>query len=120
MSNKTSLTVSDEALLVELGTRLERARLDIDMTQARLAEEAGVSKSTVERLEKGHSVQLSNLIRILRVLGLLKNLDDLVPPVGPRPVELLEMQGKQRQRASGTRKGTDERTDETDWTWGDE
>lgn len=116
MSNNNMLRASDDVVLAELGARLERARLDVDMTQARLAEESGVSKSTVERLEKGHSVQLSNLIRVLRVLGLLKNLDDLVPPVGPRPVELLEMQGKQRQRASSTRK----RKDETDWTWGDE
>ncbi|NNF05084.1 MAG: helix-turn-helix domain-containing protein [Rhodothermales bacterium] len=108
--------MSDDAVLRELGARLERARLDVDMTQARLAEEAGVSKSTVERLEKGGSVQLANLIRVLRAIGLLRNMDDLIPPVGPRPVELLNMQGKQRQRASGTRKDPTE----TDWTWGDE
>lgn len=116
MNNDAINRGSDDAVLNELGTRLERARLDVDMTQARLAEEAGVSKSTVERLEKGHSVQLSNLIRVLRVLGLLKNLDNLIPPAGPRPVELLRMQGRQRQRASGSRK----RSSETDWTWGDE
>ena len=116
MSSEAAFRASDDAVLTELGARLERARLDVDMTQARLAEEAGVSKSTVERLEKGSSVQLSNLIRILRVLGLLKNLDDLVPAVGPRPVELLDMQGKQRQRASGRRK----HAADGDWTWRDE
>lgn len=112
-----SAQLSDGAVLEEIGARLERARLDVDMTQARLAEEAGVSKSTVERLEKGRSVQFSNLIRVLRALGLLKNLSELVPPVGPRPVELLDMQGKQRQRASGRRFGE---SVDSEWTWRDE
>lgn len=107
---------SEAALLETLGHRLERRRLDRDLTQAALAHEAGVSKSTIERLENGASVQLTNLVRVLRALDLLDGLDRLVPAPAPRPLELLAREGKQRQRASSTR----EKPDDEPWTWDDD
>jgi len=61
----------ENAPLATLGHRLEQRRLARDLTQATLAREAGVSKSTIERLENGASVQLANLVRVLRALELL-------------------------------------------------
>ena len=58
---------TDEAILQELGQRVARSRLNRNLTQARLADEAGVSKRTVERIEAGYSTQLSNLIRVFRL-----------------------------------------------------
>ena len=86
------------------------------MTQAALAEQAGVSKRTVERVEAGATTQTSTLIRILRVLGLLDRLDGMLPETGPRPMDLLKLDGKERQRASGSKKEADDRG----WRWGDE
>ena len=40
---KISNTMTDEAILVELGTRLARRRLDLQLTQAAVAEKAGVA-----------------------------------------------------------------------------
>ena len=37
------------------------------------------------RLESGESTQLTNLIRVVRALGLLGNLDAFVPPAAPEP-----------------------------------
>jgi transcriptional regulator with XRE-family HTH domain len=105
----TESTLTDARVLELLGARLRRHRLDLDLTQARLAREAGVSKSTVERLEAGRSIQLGGLLRILRVLGLLPNLDALVP--APLPSPLVE---RPRERARNRR------TPATAWTWGDE
>ena len=62
-----------------LGQRIARYRLNRNMTQSALAGEAGVSLPTVQRLEGGHSTQATNLIRVLRALRLLGNLDNLVP-----------------------------------------
>jgi len=42
---------TDDSVLAELGGRLARIRLDRNLTQAQLAEQAGVSKRTIERLE---------------------------------------------------------------------
>src|SRR5256885_5069911 len=63
---KLTTEMTDAAVLEELGARLHRRRIDADLTQAQLAEEAGVSKRTVERIEAGHSTDLAMLIRVLR------------------------------------------------------
>ena len=64
--------ITDEAVLSELGSRLAQVRLERNLTQAQLAEQAGVSKRTVERLESGSvATQLSGFIRVCRVLELL-------------------------------------------------
>ena len=71
--------LTDQATLAELGVRAARARLERGWTQAQLAEAAGVSKATVERLENGSSTQLHNLLRCLRALDRLENLEGLLP-----------------------------------------
>lgn len=91
---------SDEATLRELGNRIARYRLNRNLTQSALAEEAGISKRTIIRVEHGHSTQTSNLIRVLRALNLLQNLEALIPQPVASPVQQVRMQGKMRQRAS--------------------
>ena len=109
---------SDQSLLDILGERLERRRLGLDLTQADLAREAGVSKRTVERLERGASVQLTNLLRVLRALGLLGGLDHLIPESGPRPLELLQHAGTPRKRARS--RNRDEERGDSPWSWDDD
>jgi len=109
-------SMPDDRILAEFGARLERARLDSNLTQAALAAEAGISKRTVERIEAGRSTQLTNLLRVLRALGLLDRLDTLVPEPLPSPVQQLRLQGKTRERASPASR---EETPQT-WTWGDD
>ena len=110
-------SMTDDAVLEELGRRLERRRLDLQLTQAKLAEQAGVSKRTVERIEAGAAAQTLSLIRILRVLELLQGFDRLIPETGPRPMDLLKLKGKQRKRASSSRA-----SDQPGkvWSWGDD
>ena len=84
-----------------------------------LADQAGVSKRTVERLESGEvAARLSGLVRVCRVLGLLDRLENLVPAPTASPVEQLKLAGRRRQRASGTRVSTTKPARK--WTWGDE
>lgn len=116
MKNTTHMT--DTATLAEIGERLAQHRLGRNLTQAELAKEAGVSKRTVLRLEAGESTQLTNLIRIIRALGLLGNLDAFVPPPVSSPVEALRTQGKKRKRASP--RSNQSELEEKDWTWGDD
>lgn len=95
--------LADAAVVEELGRRLRQLRLDQNLTQQGLAEEAGVSVATVRNLENGKRTQLITLIRVLRTLGLLSDLDRLVPERRPSPIELLKLRGKERQRASSPR-----------------
>lgn len=108
--------LTDESILAELGRRLAQRRLELQLTQEMLAEQAGVSKRTVERIEAGATAQMSTVIRILRVLVLLDRLETLAPEAGLRPMDLVRLKGKARKRASGKRKSTDEKP----WQWGDE
>lgn len=93
------------------------ARLERNLTQAALAEQAGVSKRTVERLESGEvATQLSGFLRVCRVLGLVERFDALIPEITPGPVALLKLQGRQRRRASGRRAAP---RPAKPWTWGE-
>jgi transcriptional regulator with XRE-family HTH domain len=113
--------LTDEAVLSELGARLERTRLERNLTQRELAAEAGVERKAVQRIEAGESVKLISLIRVLRALGLFDSLDQLVQEPVPSPIELLRLHGRSRRRASGERRKTAPPRDETaPWQWGDE
>ncbi len=109
--------MTDDAILAETGRRIARYRIDQQLTQAALAEQAGVSKRTVERVEAGASVQFSTIIRILRTLNLLQGFDLLLPRPSPRPVDLLKQKGKIRQRASTALSSAEV---SKQWSWGDE
>lgn len=108
--------VTTRAALRELGARIERQRLERNLTQAQLAEEAGIGRATVQRLERGSSVQLTSLVDVLRVLGLLDGLEVLVPEAVPSPIQRLKTQGRQRRRA---RPSQQREVAETTWTWGE-
>jgi transcriptional regulator with XRE-family HTH domain len=114
---KISSLLTNEAILAELGERIARRRLDLQWTQAQVAEQAGVAKRTVERIEAGASAQMASLIRIFRVLELLPGLEQLVPEAGPRPMDLLKLKGKVRQRA--TSRQVQDAPDKP-WSWDDD
>lgn len=58
-----------------------RAPLADALTQAQLADRAGVSRATLLRLENGDGgVSIENLLRILRALGLLDNVPRALDP----------------------------------------
>jgi transcriptional regulator with XRE-family HTH domain len=109
--------LTDRVVLRELGERLARIRLDRNLTQAELADQAGVSKRTVERMESGEvATQLSGLIRVCRALKLIERFDALIPEPIASPVAQLKLRGKMRKRASRTRTDSEPLGK---WTWGD-
>lgn len=113
--------MTDDAVLAELGERLRRVRLQRgQLTQERLAEEAGVSTATVARLEAGQSTQCSSLIRILRQLELLDDMERLVPEPALSPIELLERKERPRQRVRRQQPGPLPAANVEPWRWGDE
>jgi len=109
---------NDAAILAEIGLRVARRRIEQGLTQSGLAEQAGIGKRTLERLEAGESVQLTNFLQVMRVLQLLDGLESLLPESGPRPMELLKHHGKQRKRASARQHKPDQPN--RPWRWGDE
>ena len=102
-------------ILKELGERIQDLRISEAMTQEDLAARAGVSLKTIVRMESGDNSNLFNMLNVLRSLGVLSNIEVLVPPKRVAPQELHE-RGKKRQRVSSKQK-TGERIP---FKWGDE
>lgn len=91
---------SPSSLAGEMGRRLRAHRLNANLTQADLAELAGVNRNTVINAENGR-VHLESFIAILQALGQADQLDLMLPEPAISPVQLMKLKGKQRQRASG-------------------
>ncbi len=108
---------TDQAVLTELGGRLARARIERNLTQAALAEQSGVAKRTIERLESGQAAtQLSGFLRVCRTLGLLERFETLLPDHTLSPMMQLKQQGRQRRRATGKKVAPGK---PKEWTWGE-
>ncbi len=93
-------SMSDPAILREIGQRLKRRRLEKNLSQQNLAVAAGLNRTTISEIERGAPFGVLSLIQILRALNALEALDAFLPPPGPSPLQLARMKGRQRQRAS--------------------
>lgn len=68
---------AEQEIRMELGQRLRVQRLALRLSQAELAERAGMSASTVKLLETHGRCTLENFIRIVMALGLADQLQPL-------------------------------------------
>lgn len=75
MNNWLFLTESE--ILIEIGTRLKKIRLQHNLTQKELGQEVGLSVSTISLIEKGKSTSVESLIRILIRLNRIKDLESV-------------------------------------------
>jgi len=96
--------MSEKAVLEELGRRLQAQRLNANLAQAEVARKAGVSRRALQNLESKGVCTLSLLIRVMRALGKLGQLEALLPEPGLSPIQLAKLKGRERQRATGRRK----------------
>lgn len=113
--NSDFSTYSSEMIIEALFDRLEEIRLSRNISQADLAREAGVSRSTITRLARGENISMDSFVRIMQALDLTDNLAALLPNPKVRPVERIRLAGAERLRASSKRKAAAE-----EWAWGDD
>lgn len=98
--------LADAIILKRMGNCLKTARLRQNITQQSLADAAGVSLSSLKKIEKGEIKSFDSLLRILRTLGKLDVLQPLVDEEQLSPSEYYELvqanaNKHQRQRAVG-------------------
>ncbi len=107
---------SSEAIEDAIGEQIEEIRLRRNITQSRLAREAGVSRSTITRLaRKGAGISLDSFIRILKALQLAHNLAAVLPIPEIRPLDELQKNNRlPRLRAR------EKKQDQKKWTWQDD
>lgn len=90
---------TDPEILHEIGGRLKAFRLRLNLTQAELATRAGVNRTTIRDIEAGKDSQLSTLIKLLRAMGRLEDIDAFLPVPSISPIQLLKHQKAPRRRA---------------------
>lgn len=98
--------LADAIILNRMGNHLKAVRLRQNITQQSLADTAGVSLSSLKKIEKGEIKSFDSFLRILRTLGKLDVLQPLVDEEQLSPSEYYELvqsnaNRHQRQRAIG-------------------
>jgi putative transcriptional regulator len=104
------------AIAGKLGDRIKIARLNANLTQKALAKKSGLSLKAVTNGEKGKST-LESMIAILIALEMTEQLDFFIPKQGISPVQLIELQGKERKRATSTSKRMSKSQSKDTPTW---
>ncbi|MDR2815945.1 MAG: helix-turn-helix domain-containing protein [Proteiniphilum sp.] len=96
--------MSDDRILIQIGEFVKHHRMEQNKTQAMLAEDAGISRSTLSLLERGDAVTVATLIRVLRVLDQLHIMNAFVVTRRQSPLVLAQAERKKRQRVAFPKK----------------
>jgi hypothetical protein len=100
--------LTDREIAAVLAKRMRRWRIDpkgAAISASELAQRSGMGLTPLRRFEKSGGITLRNLVALLRALGLLDRLENLVPdPASPSPLEILEAQRTLRPRQRAPRR----------------
>ena len=90
---------STPELVRMLGERFKEYRMRCDLTQKEVSELSGVGLTTIHKFENGtaSNLSLSTFILLLKVIGQINYLDDLLPELPPTPY-LMRRNEKKAQR----------------------
>lgn len=100
-------SLSDAAILKELGAFVKAKRIEQNLTQDDVAEQAAISRSTLSLLERGDNIALANLLKVLRVLDALYVFEQFKVIEQISPLKLAKEDEKKRKRVSGNNRNTD-------------
>ena len=82
-----------------LGVRFKEYRMQCNLTQKEVAEQSGIGLTTIHKFENGTAgnLSLSTFILLLKVVGQINALDDLLPELPESPY-LMRKEEKKAQR----------------------
>lgn len=84
---------TNQDIIALLSRRVKEYRLAARISQKEMAEKSGVSLATISHFEQGVSqnLTLNNLISLLRVIGMERRLNDLLPELPMPPMALKQI-----------------------------
>jgi transcriptional regulator with XRE-family HTH domain len=91
-------TSTGDEIAAEIGTRLRAKRMERNLTIEDLAKRAGVGRNQVVTIETGRDVRVSTLVKVMRALSIVSNLEAAFPDVLPSSASL-NQRGEVRKRA---------------------
>ena len=88
-----------------LGSRFKDYRMRCNLTQKEVAEQSGIGLTTIHKFENGTAgnLSLSTFVLLLRVVGQVNALDDVLPELPESPY-LVRREEKKAQRIRHTTK----------------
>jgi transcriptional regulator with XRE-family HTH domain len=104
--------MTDDMIIRSIGDFIRNERLERNITQAQLAERAGVHRTTIRDLELGRRSTLITLIQTLRSLDQLGVLKNFNVSKEISPIELAKLDMKERKRATGEK---NDNLNKSDW-----
>ena len=109
MSHVDWRAMSDKSLMETIGNFIQSNRLNQNKTQDQVANDAGISRSTLSLLERGEKVRIDSLIQVLRVLDLLAVMSVFKVEDQMSPIEYAKLKKKQRKQASPRKEKNDDK-----------
>lgn len=100
MAERDYNSMSDGRLALMLGEFIKHHRVEKNISQDELAVNSGLSRPTISLMERGKSMSLNSIIKVLRVLDLLYVFDAIKISSQLSPLEMLKIQEKQRKHSS--------------------
>ncbi len=90
---------STPELIQLLGTRFKEYRMRCNFTQREVAEQSGIGLTTIHKFESGTAgnLSLSTFILLLKVVGQINALDNVLPELPESPY-LIRKENKKAQR----------------------
>lgn len=115
---KIDYLTPEQVILSELGQRLARVRKQQNMSQTKLAEEAGLGVATLRRIESGQSGQMDSWLKIMKALRMTASIEAFLPEKfdSPRAQVLSGKKGKEK----GSKTTSKTKVAEGTVKWGDQ
>ncbi len=101
MEQEKSITqMYTSEIVTMLGRRFKDYRIGCDMTQMEVSQQSGISVITIRKFENGnlYNITLGTFIELLRAIGFMQGLDDVLPELPVSPYELEKIQQGKRKR----------------------
>ena len=104
--------IDDYEILQDIARKIKKKRISLKFSQAHVAKKTGLSMHTISNIETGKAYTIESFIKVMRVLGMIDNLDRVISDVVVSP-DMVIRQKKVRQRVKESKK-----QEASEWQWG--
>lgn len=105
------LLIDDYEILKDIARKIKKKRISLNISQEYLSQKTGLSIHTISNIETGKSYTMDSFIKVMRVLGMIDNLDKVVSDVVVDPDTVKDKKQKQRVKQKVEKNNNS-------WTWG--
>ena len=95
-----SYSMSNIAVLKEIGAQIRQMRLNQNISQEKLSEMSGLSRKAIGDIERNGKGTMMSIVQMLRALERMELLNLFSTEVLVSPLQVAKMYGKKRQKAS--------------------